>query len=100
MHRTRFAIRCLVFVLAACGAESDAPLADSSADSGELTFELFPSDVQLTQGGRGTLKVTANRPIGSGDPIILEILGLPEGISATPAFIDSDADSALIQLQV
>jgi hypothetical protein len=64
----------------------------------DFTLSAEPTNPSVPRGGRVPLVVTANRTLGYEGPILVEVEGLPEGLTAEAATIPEGQDSTVVVL--
>jgi hypothetical protein len=65
----------------------------------DFTITATPANPNIPLGGSAPVTVTANRSLGYGGPITLEVQGLSKGVTVWPATIPADQESTSIILQ-
>ncbi len=64
----------------------------------DFTLTADPANPNVPRGGRVPVQVTANRTLGYEGPIEVQVKGLPQGVTASPATVAAGQDSTVVLL--
>jgi hypothetical protein len=91
--RFRFAVL-LTLLLAACGGESQFP----SGPAASISISLSANAVSLTPGGTATVTVTLTRSNGFDEIVSVNVVGLPNGVTAATLTLPAGQPSGTLTL--